>query len=136
MYGTWENAIYDYKLLPEIQKSEKRANELELPLINKKSLIDHDENEYRFCSFFRLLFIVAAFLSNAHVSVTLCPSLRIAGMRVEGEKLSPDGSKVAYLWNAEGKMPRDLYLVSTSGGEPQRLLGAAGSPGVRAASAG
>ena len=47
----------------------------------------------------------------------------IAGMRVEGEKLSPDGSKVAYLWNAEGKMPRDLYLVSTSGGEPQRLLG-------------
>ena len=47
----------------------------------------------------------------------------IAGMRVEGEKLSPDGSKVAYLWNAEGKMPMDLYLVSTSGGEPQRLLG-------------
>src|SRR5258707_12012387 len=47
----------------------------------------------------------------------------IAGMRVEGEKLSPDGSKVAYLWNAEGKMPMDLYLVSTSGGEPARLLG-------------
>ena len=47
----------------------------------------------------------------------------IAGMRVEGEKLSPDGSKVAYLWNTEGKMPRDLYLVSTAGGEPQRLLG-------------
>jgi dipeptidyl aminopeptidase/acylaminoacyl peptidase len=47
----------------------------------------------------------------------------IAGMRVEGEKLSPDGSKVAYLWNAEGKMPRDLYMVSTSGGQPVRLLG-------------
>ncbi|MEP7075081.1 MAG: alpha/beta fold hydrolase [Acidobacteriota bacterium] len=47
----------------------------------------------------------------------------IAGMRVEGEKLSPDGSKVAYLWNAEGKMPMDLYLVSTSGGGPTRLLG-------------
>jgi len=27
----------------------------------------------------------------------------IAGMRVEGEKLSPDGSKVIFLWNAEGK---------------------------------
>ncbi len=46
----------------------------------------------------------------------------IAGMRVEGEKLSPDGTKVVYLWNAEGKMPRDLYLVSTSGGAPAKLL--------------
>lgn len=46
----------------------------------------------------------------------------IAGMRVEGEKLSPDGTKVVYLWNDEGKMPRDLYLVSTSGGEPTKLL--------------
>lgn len=46
----------------------------------------------------------------------------IAGMRAEGEKLSPDGSKVVFLWNAEGKMPRDLYLVSTSGGEPKVIL--------------
>src|SRR5687768_9529682 len=48
------------------------------------------------------------------------PSL--AGMRAEGEKLSPAGTKVVYLWNAEGKMPRDLYLVSTSGGEPVKIL--------------
>src|SRR5262249_13131069 len=46
----------------------------------------------------------------------------IAGMRVEGEKLSPDGTKVVFLWNAEGKLPRDLYLVSTSGGTPQKIL--------------
>src|SRR6187549_4047058 len=46
----------------------------------------------------------------------------IAGMRVEGEKLSPDGTKVVYLWNAEGKMPRDLYLVSTTGGSPTKIL--------------
>lgn len=46
----------------------------------------------------------------------------IAGMRVEGEKLSPDGKYVVYLWNAEGKEPRDLYLVSTSGGEPRKIL--------------
>jgi dipeptidyl aminopeptidase/acylaminoacyl peptidase len=46
----------------------------------------------------------------------------IAGMRVEGEKLSPDGSKVVFLWNAEGRLPRDLYLVSTSGGTPQKIL--------------
>lgn len=46
----------------------------------------------------------------------------IAGQRVEGERLSPDGSKVVYLWNAEGKQPRDLYLVSTSGGASQIIL--------------
>lgn len=46
----------------------------------------------------------------------------IAGMRVDGEKLSPDGSKVIYLWNAEGKLPRNLYLVSTSGGPATILL--------------
>lgn len=46
----------------------------------------------------------------------------IAGMRVEGEKLSPNGTKVVYLWNAEGKMPRDLYLVPTSGGTPTVIL--------------
>src|SRR5688572_18232180 len=46
----------------------------------------------------------------------------IAGQRVEGEKLSPDGTKVVFLWNAEGKPARDLYLVSTSGGTPQVIL--------------
>src|SRR3954447_5692224 len=52
----------------------------------------------------------------------------IAGMRAEGEKLSPDGSKVIFLWNAEGKMPRDLYLVSTSGGTPQKILSVSDLP--------
>jgi dipeptidyl aminopeptidase/acylaminoacyl peptidase len=52
----------------------------------------------------------------------------IAGMRVEGEKLSPDGSKVIFLWNAEGRMPRDLYLVSTSGGEPTKILSVSDLP--------
>ncbi len=41
----------------------------------------------------------------------------IAGMRVAGEQLSPDGKHVVYLWNAEGKNPRDVYLVSTTGSE-------------------
>ncbi|MBK9768889.1 MAG: 5'-nucleotidase, lipoprotein e(P4) family [Chloracidobacterium sp.] len=31
MYGTWENAIYDYGRLTEAQKAEKRAAALELP---------------------------------------------------------------------------------------------------------
>ena len=52
----------------------------------------------------------------------------IAGMRVEGEKLSPDGTKVVFLWNAEGRMPRDLYLVSTTGGTPQKVLSVSDLP--------
>ena len=46
----------------------------------------------------------------------------IAGMRVEGEKISIDGRAVAFLWSAAGREPRDLYVVSTSGGEEPRLL--------------
>lgn len=50
------------------------------------------------------------------------PSL--AGMRPENEKLSPDGKFVVFAWNAEGKEPRNLYIVSTSGGEPRILVDA------------
>ena len=46
----------------------------------------------------------------------------IAGMRVEGEQLSPDGKYVVFLWNSQGAEPRDLYLVSTAGGEPKKIL--------------
>jgi predicted secreted acid phosphatase len=31
MYGTWENAIYNYGRLTEAQKAQKRADALELP---------------------------------------------------------------------------------------------------------
>lgn len=31
MYGTWENAIYEYKRLTDAQKKEKRASSMELP---------------------------------------------------------------------------------------------------------
>src|SRR3954452_12268804 len=52
----------------------------------------------------------------------------IAGMRFEGEKLSPDGSKVIFLWNDKGKMPRDLYLAASSGGTPQKILSVSDLP--------
>lgn len=66
-------------------------------------------------------FSVASFAQGLTVRDIMAePS--IAGMRAEGEKLSPDGSKVVFLWNAEGKMPRDLYLVPTNGGTPVKIL--------------
>ncbi|MEP6703500.1 MAG: alpha/beta fold hydrolase [Acidobacteriota bacterium] len=75
---------------------------------------------------FFLLALTACFLSGSFAqSLTVHEIMSepsIAGMRAEGEKLSPDGTEVVFLWNAEGKTPRDLYLVSTSGGEPVKIL--------------
>lgn len=49
----------------------------------------------------------------------------IAGMRPDSEKLSPDGTLVVFSWNAEGKEPGNLYLVSTRGsGQPQMIVNA------------
>ncbi len=46
----------------------------------------------------------------------------ITGMRVEGEKLSPDGTKVVFLWNSEGRYPRDIYIVPTDGSAKPSVL--------------
>ncbi|HKP68397.1 MAG TPA: hypothetical protein VJV05_03870, partial [Pyrinomonadaceae bacterium] len=73
-----------------------------------------------------LLFILLVLCVTLHAQTLTVRDIMaepsLAGMRVEGEKLSPDGTKAIFLWNAEGKMPRDLYLVSTSGGSPTKLL--------------
>lgn len=68
-----------------------------------------------------LLFCAASFPQNLSVREIMAePS--IAGQRVEGEKLSPDGTMAIFLWNAEGKLPRDLYMVPTTGGAPRIIL--------------
>ncbi len=47
----------------------------------------------------------------------------IAGTRIENERLSPDGTKVIFLWQPEGRYPRDLYIVPTDGtAKPSILL--------------
>ena len=48
------------------------------------------------------------------------PSL--AGQRPSSARLSPDGTKLIFLWNAEGKPRRDLYMVATTGGTPEIIL--------------
>src|SRR6266567_7329348 len=76
-----------------------------------------------FCLFSFAFFLTLTVSAQSLTVRDIMAEPSIAGMRVEGEKLSPDGSKVAYLWNAEGKMPLEIYLVSTTGGQPTRLLG-------------
>src|SRR5690242_6375381 len=46
----------------------------------------------------------------------------IAGMRVAGEKLSPDGTKVVFLRNNEGRYPLDIYIVPTDGSAKPSIL--------------
>jgi dipeptidyl aminopeptidase/acylaminoacyl peptidase len=48
----------------------------------------------------------------------------IAGMRPDSEKLSPDGHRIIFAWNAEGREPRNLYIVDSGGGEPRLLVNA------------
>ncbi len=69
------------------------------------------------------IFCLATFAQTLTVrDIMREPSL--AGMRPDSEKLSPDGKSVVFSWNAEGKEPRNLYIVSTSGGESKILVDA------------
>lgn len=78
--------------------------------------------KFLFCLFtFYFLLVLSVSAQNFSVRDIMAePS--IAGMRAESERLSPDGKFVVFMWNAEGKEPKDLYIVSTAGGEPRRLL--------------
>ena len=75
---------------------------------------------------FSLLVLVVSLAVMAFAQTLTVPQIMaepsIAGMRVEGEKLSPDGRSVIYLWNAEGKLPRDLYLSSTDRADGRIIL--------------
>ena len=51
----------------------------------------------------------------------------MTGMRVESQRLAPNGEYVYFTWNPEGKNPRDLYRVPATGGVPQKLVDAAGN---------
>ncbi|MGI8495355.1 MAG: prolyl oligopeptidase family serine peptidase, partial [Pyrinomonadaceae bacterium] len=77
---------------------------------------------FAFC-LFTFAFCLSAFGQNLTVRDIMAePGL--SGMRPESEKLSPDGKLVVYAWNAEGKEPRNLYVVSTNGGTPQMIVDA------------
>ncbi|CAN5404367.1 hypothetical protein BH10ACI1_BH10ACI1_19230 [soil metagenome] len=88
-------------------------------------------------AFYFLLFTCAFGLATFGQTLTVRDIMRepsMAGMRPESEKLSPDGKYVIYSWNAEGREPRNLYIVSTSGGEPRILVNAEMNFEVRSSS--
>ena len=76
-------------------------------------------------SYFLLLtFTFCLVLSANAQNLTVREIMRepsIAGTRAEGERLSPDGKYVVYLWNAKGEEPKDLYLVSTDGNKTRKF---------------
>src|ERR1044072_4591413 len=70
---------------------------------------------------FIFAFCLGAFAQNLSVRDIMAePS--IAGMRVESQRLSPDGKYAVFMWNAEGKEPKNLYLASTGGGDARILV--------------
>lgn len=81
-----------------------------------------------------LIFVVCALVLNGFIASAQSPQTSpltvreimaepsIAGMRIEGRRISPDGERVAFLWSAQGREPRDLYVAQTRGGAQPRLL--------------
>lgn len=82
---------------------------------------------FRFLSIHFCLFTFAFCLSAFSQTLTVRDIMRdpsLAGMRPDSERLSPDGQLVAFAWNSEGKEPRNLYLVPTSGGAARIVVDA------------
>ena len=73
-----------------------------------------------------LLTIVLCLVAGAQ-TLTVKDIMRepsVAGMRPDSEKLSPDGKRVVYAWNAEGREPRNLYIVDSDGKNARLLVNA------------
>jgi len=66
-----------------------------------------------------LLFCLACLAFSSYAQELTVPQIMaepsIAGMRPEAERLSPDGVKVVFAWNPEGKEPKNIYLWNGAG---------------------
>ena len=72
---------------------------------------------------FYFLLILSASAQNLSVREMMRePSM--TGMRPDSERLSPDGKYVIFAWNAEGREPRNLYIVNSDGTNSRILVNA------------
>lgn len=77
--------------------------------------------------FYLFAFALCLFLSAPAQNLTVKEMMRepsIAGMRPDAEKISPDGRSVVFAWNADGKEPRNLYIVDADGKNSRVLVNA------------
>ena len=87
------------------------------------------------CFVLALIVLLVNYLASARAQSPASLTVReimsepsIAGVRAEGEKLAPNGKLAAYLWSASRREPRDLYIVSTRGGNPKLVARAVDKP--------
>lgn len=70
-------------------------------------------------------FVLAVAISANAQSLTIPQIMAepsIAGQRVSGANISPDGKQLVFYWNPEGHPRRNLYIMPVAGGEPRLLL--------------
>jgi dipeptidyl aminopeptidase/acylaminoacyl peptidase len=85
------------------------------------------KKSFRLLPFYIFLLTFAFCLAAFSQTLTVRDIMRepsITGMRPESERLSPDGQIVVFSWNAEGKEPRNLYMMSTDGGQARMIVDA------------
>ena len=81
-----------------------------------------------FAKTFVICLVIFCFISATNAqTLTIKEIMRepsMAGMRADAERLSPDGKWVVYAWSAEGREPRNLYIVGSDGSKPRILVNA------------
>jgi dipeptidyl aminopeptidase/acylaminoacyl peptidase len=94
------------------------------PLSNKNPIQNMFAKTFRiFLLTVVFCFASAAFAQNLTVK-DIMREPNLSGMRPESEKLSPDGKYVVYAWNADGKEPRNLYIVESDSSNSRILVNA------------
>ncbi|MEZ5307421.1 MAG: S9 family peptidase [Pyrinomonadaceae bacterium] len=68
------------------------------------------------------IFSVSSVLAQGLTVKEIMANPSIAGKRVSGQRLSPDGSKLLYFWNEKGEALDDLYIVDIATGKTSKLL--------------
>jgi dipeptidyl aminopeptidase/acylaminoacyl peptidase len=78
---------------------------------NAPTLWNYRKNMKKLLTVYLLIFTFCLFTFAQNLTVRdIMREPSLAGMRADSERISPDGTKVIFSWNAENKEPRNLYL--------------------------